>query len=177
MSEVRVEQAAIPPISPEADRGPLSAIEEAARQVNICNACRYCEGYCSVFPAITSARTFSEADITQLANLCHNCRGCYYACQYAPPHEFALNLPKALAEVRQESWQDFAFPVSLGRIFHRSGAAVAVLAVLAFAARSKAFPCRSFASAPGSGQRCPVQSDAGWKGPLNLLVVALAFSF
>ena len=134
MSEVRVEQAAIPPISPEADRGPLSAIEEAARQVNICNACRYCEGYCSVFPAITSARTFSEADITQLANLCHNCRGCYYACQYAPPHEFALNLPKALAEVRQESWQDFAFPVSLGRIFHRSGAAVAVLAVLAFAA-------------------------------------------
>ena len=34
---------------------PLSAIEEAARQVNICNACRYCEGYCAVFPAILSA--------------------------------------------------------------------------------------------------------------------------
>ncbi|MGB1157672.1 MAG: tricarballylate utilization 4Fe-4S protein TcuB [Alphaproteobacteria bacterium] len=113
---------------------PLTAIEEAARQVNICNACRYCEGYCAVFPAITSARTFSDADITQLANLCHNCRGCYYACQYAPPHEFALNLPKALAEVRQESWEDFAFPRALGRQFHRSGAAIAVVVVLAFAA-------------------------------------------
>ena len=40
----------------EPTANPLSAIEEAARQVNICNACRYCEGYCSVFPAITSAR-------------------------------------------------------------------------------------------------------------------------
>lgn len=113
---------------------PLGAIEEAARQVNICNACRYCEGYCAVFPAITSARSFSEADITQLANLCHNCRGCYYACQYAPPHEFAVNLPKALAEVRQDSWEDFAFPRALGRQFHRSGAAIALLAFMAFAA-------------------------------------------
>jgi len=113
---------------------PLGAIEEAARQVNICNACRYCEGYCAVFPAITSARSFSEADITQLANLCHNCRGCYYACQYAPPHEFAVNLPKALAEVRQNSWEDFAFPRALGRQFHRSGAAIALLAFMAFAA-------------------------------------------
>ncbi|MBL6772629.1 MAG: tricarballylate utilization 4Fe-4S protein TcuB [Alphaproteobacteria bacterium] len=112
---------------------PLSAIEEAARQVNICNACRYCEGYCSVFPAITSARSFAEADIVQLANLCHNCRGCFYACQYAPPHEFGLNLPKALAEVRQESWEDFAFPRALGRGFHRSGVAIAVFAVLGFA--------------------------------------------
>lgn len=113
---------------------PLGAIEEAARQVNICNACRYCEGYCAVFPAITSARSFSEADITQLANLCHNCRGCFYACQYAPPHEFAVNLPKALAEVRQDSWEDFAFPRALGRQFHRSGAAIALLAFMAFAA-------------------------------------------
>lgn len=112
---------------------PLSVIEEAARQVNICNACRYCEGNCAVFPAITSARTFAEADITQLANLCHNCRGCFYACQYAPPHEFALNLPKALAEVRQESWENFAFPRALGTRFQRSGAAIAVVAVLAFA--------------------------------------------
>ena len=27
-------------------------IQEARRQIDICNACRYCEGYCSVFPAI-----------------------------------------------------------------------------------------------------------------------------
>ena len=58
------------------------SIQEARRQIEICNACRYCEGYCSVFPAINRERAFADGDVTQLANLCHNCRGCYYACQY-----------------------------------------------------------------------------------------------
>ena len=32
----------------------LSAPEaEVARQLQICNACRYCEGFCAVFPAMT----------------------------------------------------------------------------------------------------------------------------
>ena len=69
-----------------------SAMDEARRQVEICNACRYCEGYCSVFPAAFRQRAFTDGDPTQLANLCHNCRGCFYACQYTEPHEFALNL-------------------------------------------------------------------------------------
>jgi len=102
---------------------------EARRQLEICNACRYCEGYCSVFPAVTRLRTFSDGDVAQLANLCHNCRGCYYACQYTEPHEFALNLPAALAEVRAQSWQDFARPASLARLFQRSGVALAAALV------------------------------------------------
>ena len=52
------------------DGGP--AIDEARRQVEICNACRYCEGYCSVFPAMTRQAEFAAGDITHLANLCHN---------------------------------------------------------------------------------------------------------
>lgn len=108
-------------------------VDEARRQIEICNACRYCEGYCSVFPAINRQRAFTEGDVTQLANLCHNCRGCYYACQYTEPHEFALNLPRALAEVRQESWQDFAFPSLLAKAFHKSGTAIALATVLGFA--------------------------------------------
>lgn len=107
-------------------------IQEARRQIEICNACRYCEGYCAVFPAITRQKAFADGDITQLANLCHNCRGCYYACQYTEPHEFALNLPKALAEVRQDSWQDFAWPPQFGKAFHTSGVAITVLIVLCF---------------------------------------------
>lgn len=103
----------------------LAAIDEARRQVEICNACRYCEGYCSVFPSAFSQRAFSDGDITQLANLCHNCRGCYYACQYTEPHEFALNLPAALAEVRVKSWDRFAWPGGLARLFQRSGVALA----------------------------------------------------
>lgn len=109
------------------------AIQEARRQVEICNACRYCEGYCSVFPAITRKRLFAEGDLTQLANLCHNCRGCYYACQYTEPHEFALNIPKVLAEVRSESWERFAWPVGLARRFQESGVAMAFLLTLGLA--------------------------------------------
>ncbi len=101
------------------------AIAEARRQVEICNACRYCEGYCSVFPAINRERAFADGDITQLANLCHNCRGCYYACQYTEPHEFALNLPAALAEVRQDSWERFIKPAGVARLFQQSGVALA----------------------------------------------------
>ncbi|PWQ97669.1 tricarballylate utilization 4Fe-4S protein TcuB [Leucothrix pacifica] len=109
-------------------------IEEARRQVEICNACRYCESFCSVFPAINRERHFSDGDITQLANLCHNCRGCYYACQYTEPHEFKVNIPKAMAEVRQESWQDYAVPAMAAKTFHKSGVlmALAVIAALAF---------------------------------------------
>ncbi|MEM8731662.1 MAG: tricarballylate utilization 4Fe-4S protein TcuB [Pseudomonadota bacterium] len=111
----------------------LDLISEARRQVEICNACRYCEGYCSVFPAMTRSRAFADGDITQLANLCHNCRGCYYACQYTEPHEFALNLPKALAEVRQDSWQEMAWPQGFGRLYDRAGVAIGVTLVIGFA--------------------------------------------
>ena len=111
----------------------VDLIEEARRQAEICNACRYCEGYCSVFPALHRERAFSDGDITQLANLCHNCRGCYYACQYTAPHEFDLNLPRALAEVRQDSWQTFAWPNGLAGLFERAGVAMATLLVIAFA--------------------------------------------
>ena len=89
------------------DNPSTTATAEARRQIEICNACRYCEGYCAVFPAMTRQRAFADGDMTQLANLCHNCRGCYYACQYTEPHEFAVNLPAALAEARQDSWDRF----------------------------------------------------------------------
>ena len=113
-------------------RSPATA--EARRQLEICNACRYCEGYCSAFQAITRLRDFAEADITQLANLCHNCRGCYYACQYTAPHEFALNLPAALADVRQESWERLIRPQAVSRLFQARGVALVGLLVAALAA-------------------------------------------
>ena len=111
----------------------ISLIEEARRQAEICNACRYCEGYCAVFPALHANRSFTDGDITHLANLCHNCRGCYYACQYTEPHEFDLNLPKALAEVRHDSWESFAWPQPAARLFQKSGLAVALATIVGFA--------------------------------------------
>ena len=111
----------------------IDLIQEARRQAEICNACRYCEGYCSVFPALHRERFFSDGDITQLANLCHNCRGCYYACQYTAPHEFDLNLPQALANVRTDSWESHAWPGGLGKLFQRNGALIALATLIGFA--------------------------------------------
>jgi len=107
--------------------------QQARRFVEICNACRYCEGYCAVFPAIELRRQFTRGDLSYLANLCHDCRGCYYSCQYAPPHEFALNLPRVLAELRLETYQRYAWPRPLAALFRRNGIAVSVLTVLSIA--------------------------------------------
>lgn len=111
----------------------LGSFDEARRQIEICNACRYCEGFCSVFPAMTRQKAFADGDLTQLANLCHNCRGCYYACQYTAPHEFALNIPAALGEVRAESWERLARPQALARLFQSHGVAMAGLLAVALA--------------------------------------------
>lgn len=108
----------------------LSPVQEARRQIEICNACRYCEGFCAVFPAMTRQKAFADGDLTHLANLCHNCRGCYYACQYTEPHQFALNIPAALAEVRAESWERLARPQALARLFQTHGVAMAGLLVV-----------------------------------------------
>lgn len=98
--------------------------------MTICNACRYCEGFCAVYPAMELRRTFSEQDLKYLANLCHNCRGCYYACQYAPPHEFAVNIPKTFSELRLEIYRDFTRPGFLSGIFQRNGMWVAIISSL-----------------------------------------------
>ncbi|MBE7941118.1 MULTISPECIES: tricarballylate utilization 4Fe-4S protein TcuB [Ramlibacter] len=99
---------------------------EAARQMQICNACRYCEGFCAVFPAMTRRLEFPAADIHYLANLCHNCGACLHACQYAPPHEFAVAIPQALARVRARTYQAHAWPAPLGALYQRAGLTVAL---------------------------------------------------
>ncbi len=107
-------------------------VAEGERLMTICNACRYCEGYCAVFPAMERRLKFGEADLNYLANLCHNCAECYYACQYAPPHEFAVNVPKALAEIRARSYVKYAWPRH--RPVHAMGAAAAGIAAAALLA-------------------------------------------
>jgi len=102
------------------------AEDEVARQMQICNACRYCEGFCAVFPAMTRRLDFVKADVNYLANLCHNCGACYHACQYAPPHEFAVNVPRAMAAVRGETYVEYAWPRSFGALYRRNGLTVAL---------------------------------------------------
>lgn len=100
----------------------MSASEtEVARQMQICNSCRYCEGFCAVFPAMTRRLEFAKADVNFLANLCHNCGACLHSCQYAPPHEFAVNVPQAMASVRGQTYIDYAWPPALGKLYQRNG--------------------------------------------------------
>ncbi|MDQ2187381.1 tricarballylate utilization 4Fe-4S protein TcuB [Alcaligenaceae bacterium A4P071] len=94
---------------------------EVARQMQICNSCRYCEGFCAVFPAMTRRLEFAKADVHFLANLCHNCGACLHSCQYAPPHEFAVNVPQAMATVRGQTYIDYAWPPALGKLYQRNG--------------------------------------------------------
>jgi citrate/tricarballylate utilization protein len=105
-------------------------LKEAERVMVICNACRYCEGFCAVYPAMERRRTFSDEDLNYLANLCHNCRGCYYACQYAPPHEFAVNVPKTFSELRAETYEGFSWPRFLAGLFRNNGRAVTLITVV-----------------------------------------------
>ena len=113
-------------------------LTEADRQLTICNACRYCEGYCAVWPAMELRRTFKDSDILYLANLCFDCRACYYACQFAPPHQFAVNIPEIFSQIRTETYQDYSWPRLLARMVKsNTQAAVAitiacVVAVFAF---------------------------------------------
>lgn len=99
---------------------------EVQRQMSICNACRYCEGFCAVFPAMTRRLEFTQADIHYLANLCHNCGACLHACQYAAPHEFEVNVPKAMAKVRLDTYAEYAWPRAMGKLYQRNGLTLAL---------------------------------------------------
>ncbi|GGO75954.1 citrate utilization protein B [Marinobacterium nitratireducens] len=121
---------------------------EVARQMQICNACRYCEGFCAVFPAMTRRLEFGKADIHYLANLCHNCGACLHSCQYAPPHEFGVNVPQAMAKVRLNTYGDYAWPAAFGRLYKRNGvtlsvataAALSLFLLLTIAMQGELFP-------------------------------------
>jgi citrate/tricarballylate utilization protein len=98
---------------------PDDLVARGQHMLTVCNACRYCEQYCPVFPALEQRRTFQPADLDYLASLCHNCGECLYACQFAPPHEFGINLPMMLAEVRSQSYEQHTWPSAFGQVFRR----------------------------------------------------------
>jgi citrate/tricarballylate utilization protein len=106
--------------------GLVDLVAEAGRQLSICNACRYCEGYCAVFPAAERRPAFTLGDVVQLANLCHDCRACYQACMFAPPHEFAVDVPDLMGRVRLAAYRHYAWPGALGALLDRPRLAAAL---------------------------------------------------
>ncbi len=110
-----------------------AALAEGDRLMTICNACRYCEGLCAVFPAMERRRVFTDGDLDFLANLCHNCGACLYDCQYAPPHEFAVGVPSNFAALRTETWQRYAWPAPMAAAFARNAMVMSLAVVAAVA--------------------------------------------
>lgn len=109
-------------------------VARGAHTMAVCNACRYCEGYCPTFPAMERRTTFGAADLEYLAHVCHNCGECLYACQYAPPHEFGIDVPRLFAEIRLASYESHAWPGGMARAFQRQGSATALVLSAFFSA-------------------------------------------
>jgi len=109
---------------------PDPVFQKAEHEMVVCNACRYCEAYCPVFQAMEQRVTFSSGDLIYLANLCHNCGECLYACQYAPPHEFGIDVPHTLSKLRVDSYQSMAWPSFMAVAFRRPWLTTAVALVL-----------------------------------------------
>lgn len=112
----------------------IKIIEQAKHSVGICNSCRYCEGFCAVFPAMEKRLNFMDGDINYLANLCHNCSECFYACQFAPPHEYQVNIPQQLAKVRLQTYQQYAWPGFISHWFKKNGVISVSLFILVLVA-------------------------------------------
>ncbi len=108
-------------------------LEEADRLMTVCNSCRYCEGLCAVFPAMEMRRSFADGDLNYLANLCHGCGACFVDCQFSPPHEFNVNVPKTLAIARAESYAAYAWPSAFRGMFARNGVAISLVVALSVA--------------------------------------------
>ena len=106
---------------------------EADRMLQICNACRYCEGFCAVFPAMTRRIEFTPSVVNYLANLCHSCGACLHACQYAPPHEFGVNIPRIMAQVRKETYITYAWPKAFGALYKSNGLSVSLAVSISIA--------------------------------------------
>ena len=131
-------------------------LREADRIMTICNACRYCEGLCAVFPAMEQHKVFTSGDLNYLANLCHGCGACYHDCQFSPPHEFSVNVPATMERVRYDSYQQYAWPGFLSGLFQRNGLVIATIASLSVAAFILGFvafndPANLFAVHTGPG--------------------------
>jgi citrate/tricarballylate utilization protein len=119
--------------------------------MTVCNACRYCEAYCPVFQAMESRTSFAKGDILYLANLCHNCGECLYACQYAPPHEFGINVPRVMSESRLWSYEEYCWPGFMSAAFKRNGVVASL--VLSVASMLVLWPFVQSMSTSGSFYR------------------------
>lgn len=136
-----------------------------------------------MFPAMELRRSFADGDLNYLANLCHNCGACHVDCQFAPPHEFAINVPKTLAQVRTDSYRAYAWPRAFQPMFDRNGLAIALVTAFSVAAFILGFalwhdPAVLMSDAGQFYRLMPHNAMAGLFGAVALYALtAIAMSF
>ena len=102
---------------------------------------------------------------------------------FSPPHEFDVNVPRVLAQVRDDSYAAYAWPRALAPLFARNGLAISIVAALGVAAFILGFLAWHDASVlfgthtgPGAFYRLMPHNAMAWLFGLAFLyaVVALA---
>src|SRR5690349_4867837 len=95
----------------QSPHGPLADLfAEGERQLRVCNACRYCAGYCPVWPALALRTTLGTGDRRRLANPCQASHDCSTASMNPAPHASALNPPRLCAGLREQTYRRYAGP-------------------------------------------------------------------
>jgi citrate/tricarballylate utilization protein len=135
---------------PPFEKGGLGGFE-TRRVLNVCNICGYCNGFCDVFDAGQRRPALTAADLAHLANLCHGCRNCLYACQYAPPHRFSINVPRTLTQQRQLNYLAHTWPAPLSALLNHSALSMAFVTIAATALLIALIPTAALWTAPSGG--------------------------
>lgn len=86
-----------------------------------------------MFPAMELRLAFDKGDLNYLANLCHGCGACFDDCQFAPPHEFYVDVPATLGKLRAETYANYAWPSFCSGLFARNELTVSLAAALGVA--------------------------------------------
>jgi citrate/tricarballylate utilization protein len=152
-------------------------LAEADRLMTLCNSCRYCEGLCAVFPAMEMRREFLDGDLNYLANLCHSCSACYTDCQFSPPHEFNVNVPRVLAQARSDSYEAYAWPRAFAPMFRKNGVKIALASALSVAVFIIGFVALSDPTALFSVQTGPGAFYRVMPHNTMVLIFGLAFAY
>ena len=112
----------------------LRRSREARRVMEICNACRYCEGFCAVFPAMTLKREFADGDLAlsrqslpQLPRLL--LRLPVRAAARMGRQRAARPSPSSA----RESYEEYAWPRRFAALFQRNGVVVSLVIALGIA--------------------------------------------
>ena len=98
---------------------PAALHDEEDRLFEICQGCRLCFKFCASFPALFDGFDAAEqtiAGVTEavrdvVVDHCFQCKLCYVRCPYAPPHEWAVDLPNLILRRKAQRVQQQGVPL------------------------------------------------------------------